>query len=423
MEGPHAWQELQPAISPGPDHVDADGCWTGSVIARGGGYYLFYTGHRAGAPNPQTICLATSEDLISFSKDPRNPLLLPPRSCEPNDWRDPYVFFNEDEGRYWMIIAARLAEGPRWTRGALMLATSADLVDWQMEADPLYVPGDTYCPECPELWTLNGLWYLVYSRFSERAGTIYRVADSPRGPFRVPQDDELGGRRWYAAKSAPSADEQRRLFFGWVHDQAPSGRWEWGGDFAVPREVFPDAAGELLVQPVGNLCPDHAELSVHEDAEVRGLGGASSRCLTATDGSLAFHAMVTLVPEDRPASFGLTLDADSDGGGWSIAFDRIRRTIRLSRTPAPLDDLWAELVGRGEERREVDGPIAAEARWPGAESEASIRCELIVQDDLVEVYVEGAKPLTHRLGGIERGLGLFVIDGAITARIDAHPLS
>ena len=243
------WKELTPALEPGANACDAGGIWTGSVVESDGIYYLFYTGHHVGAANPQTICLATSTDIVGFERHGRNPLIAPIAGYDAIDWRDPYVFYNEVERCWWMLIAARLDRGPKWRRGCVVLATSENLLDWEVQPKPLDVPGTTFCPECPEMWTAGGRWYLVFSRFSEDVGTIYRVADSPRGPFRVPADDALGGRRWYAAKSAPLSDGSR-VFFGWVHNFVAEGRprWLWGGDFAAPRVVTPDAHGELSVR-------------------------------------------------------------------------------------------------------------------------------------------------------------------------------
>ena len=75
-----------------------------------------------------------------------------------------------------MLIAARLDHGPKWRRGCIVLATSQNLLEWDVESNPLYVPGTTFCPECPEMWAAGGHWYLVFSRFSEDVGTIYRVS-------------------------------------------------------------------------------------------------------------------------------------------------------------------------------------------------------------------------------------------------------
>ncbi|MBX3031723.1 MAG: family 43 glycosylhydrolase, partial [Chloroflexi bacterium] len=372
------WTEHPPAVGPGErGEVDGDGAWTGSVIERDGTWYLFYTGHQVGAPNPQTICLATSTDGVSFTKYPGNPLLLPPAACEPVDWRDPYVLWNEEEGRYWMVIAARLATGPKWRRGCIWLATSDDLLTWQVEDEPFYVPGDTYCPECPELWPLDGRWFLVYSRFSEQAGTIVRVADGPRGPFRVPSQDQVGGRRWYAAKSAPSADGQGRDFWGWIHDRSDEGRWCWGGDFAAPRRVTVTADGsprvslpeavrasfsravegvegrvrleavgggaERIVAPVVDASPYLADFTFRVSG-----GAAAAPGMAAAPGAAAVPGV--------PSSFGVLLRTDAELGGWYLTLDRLRGSVHLARWPHPLDDFWADLVGRGQERREVDGP-------------------------------------------------------------------
>lgn len=179
----------------------------------------------------QVIIHATSQDRVGthFTKS-AEPINIVSDAAnratfEEIDFRDPYVLYNEDEKCYWMLVGTRLAKGPHWTRGCLALLTSKDLKEWSLEPEPFYAPNDMMCPECLELFSLpNGKWYLVYSRFSApNAGTVYRVSDSPRGPFRNPRDGSggrLDGRRWYAAKSCQKAnDASKRIFFGWIADQ------------------------------------------------------------------------------------------------------------------------------------------------------------------------------------------------------------
>ena len=104
---------------------------------------------------------------------------------------------------------------------------------------PIYQPYHTNCPECCEMYKIGKLWYLSYSRFSEFVNTIYRVADSPFGPWRTPKMDGIGGRRFYAAKSLVN-DEGRRFYFAWAHDRAQQsnfGEWYWGGQFCIPHEA------------------------------------------------------------------------------------------------------------------------------------------------------------------------------------------
>ena len=117
------WEEWPLVIAPGAaGEPDAGGCWTGSVIERAGVIHLFYTGY-AGDGQPQTICHATSRDLRTWQKDPRNPVLAAdPRWYEPVDWRDPFPFWNEAAGEYWMLLAGRVKDGPANRRGCTALA-------------------------------------------------------------------------------------------------------------------------------------------------------------------------------------------------------------------------------------------------------------------------------------------------------------
>ena len=72
-----------------------------------------------------------------------------------------------------MLIAARENEGPALRRGCIAVATSADLKMWQVH-EPLWRPRLTHVMECPELFQLGAYWYLVFSRYSEDAQTVYR---------------------------------------------------------------------------------------------------------------------------------------------------------------------------------------------------------------------------------------------------------
>src|SRR4051812_38391093 len=64
-----SWEQLAPALEPGAvGAFDGGGIWTGSVVKKGETDYLFYTGHHVGAAHPQTICLATSRDLVHFDR-------------------------------------------------------------------------------------------------------------------------------------------------------------------------------------------------------------------------------------------------------------------------------------------------------------------------------------------------------------------
>lgn len=419
-----SWEELPPAVEPGEvGAYDGGGIWTGSVVEHDGTFYLFYTGHHVGAENPQTICLATSTDLVTFAKHEANPLVPPTPNCEPVDWRDPYVFWNADEGKWWMLIAARLNAGPYWRRGCIMLATSKDLVSWDVEPEPFYAPGTTYCPECPELWQAeDGRWHLVFSRFSEEVGTVSRVADSARGPYREPPRPDFGGRRWYAAKSAKNPTGQGRVFFGWVHDRVTDGggtRWLWGGDFTVPRVVVPMADGSMSVTPV----PIDVDVlaTTTNSGLLEGIGrSAHAEVSSALPSRCRIRASFSSL--QTPSAVGISLVTDAQGAGWRLDVLAATGEVRLRREPTPLDDFWADLTGRAAENREVDGEFVARAHVTPLE--ASLEIELVLDGPLLEAYIGGESALTHRLDADNHyALDVFVVDGTASYTVEAAPLN
>ena len=128
------WEELPTALYPGEKETDPDasGVWTGSVIYGEGKYHAFYTGYSLACEYQQTICHATSDDGITWEKDPANPVILPMIELyEKLDWRDPYVFYNEEDACYWILISARRLDMPVTRRGCVVLYRSKDLLDWQ----------------------------------------------------------------------------------------------------------------------------------------------------------------------------------------------------------------------------------------------------------------------------------------------------
>ena len=71
------WTPLPPALEPDAGGPDAHGCWTGCVIRDGGRFHAFYTGVGGPDGRRQTVCRAESDDLITWRKDPANPLVVP----------------------------------------------------------------------------------------------------------------------------------------------------------------------------------------------------------------------------------------------------------------------------------------------------------------------------------------------------------
>ena len=139
------WETRPIAIPPGgPGEPDEGMIATGVVVEDDGKFIMFYT-----AGERQTICRATSSDLDNWSKSADNPILRGDGVRYVTDYfRDPYLFFNEGEGCWWMLFGSRVAGriGPR--SGCVGLAKSTDLSNWTLH-DPLWAPGIGPHCDCP----------------------------------------------------------------------------------------------------------------------------------------------------------------------------------------------------------------------------------------------------------------------------------
>ncbi|KAK8216522.1 glycosyl hydrolase [Phyllosticta capitalensis] len=424
-------RDAEPAITPGKNasDPDADGAWTGSaIIGLDGVMHIFYTGYNLSQSGRQVILHAVSSDKhgTHFTKSSSPILITSPPShraaFEAIDFRDPFVFFHAPTSLYWMLVATRLSTGPHWTRGCLALLTSPDLSSWALDPTPFYAPNDMLCPECPELFPLpNGKWYLVYSRFTAPdAGTVYRVGDSARGPFRIPRDGSNGrldGRRWYAAKSCPKKGEPgKRVFWGWTGDWCErDGKWLWGGDLCLPREVSANADGTLRMEPVREaldaLMLDHLDVDSASTFPARvalsAVGSTATRFLDVPRTAEARQAHLlsfTIASKPTAASFGVLLRNDANLRGHRLSFRPLYLpapahaqqyySITLHTDLAPLDDFWADqyslYVARG-----VDGPELVRHDAVALDGDAVV--QLLVQGDVVQCFV-GGRGITFRLG-------------------------
>jgi len=423
------WEDLGSALVPGgPDEPDADGCWTGSVIFGEGKFHAFYTGYSIHAAFPQTICRATSDDGLTWTKDVGNPCLVPNADLyESLDWRDPYAFYNEQDGCYWMILSARKKSGPIMRRGCVVLYRSSDLRSWDHHG-PIYEPMHTNCPECPEMYRIGDTWYLAYSRFSEFGGTIYRMSDNPFGGWRTPRHDRIGSRRFYAAKSMAD-DRGGRYYFGWTPDRADAsdrGEWFWGGIFAAPHAVAPSPGnGELEVKLPQAVVDAFRRPVAWRYEPVEGdsvaAGGAVRVQSVATlsygffgfsEPSFLFACKVR--PTDCRDFFGFAIKSDRNlARSLLLTIEPAAQRVSLLIYPMPVDPFWEASVASIAKAAlpGPDGPRVAEDFLAFEDGEV-IDVKILIDHDLVEVFVGGKVALNYRwYAAAESEIGVIVQDG------------
>ncbi len=194
------WTEQPYALGPGPaGTLDELQPWTGCAVWHEGKMYLYYTMR---VVPEQRIGLAISEDGgYTFERYKGNPVIVPDDrwyigsrdviGCI--DCRDMCIV---REGDWWIGYFAARTKGPSPSATACIgCARSKDLLNWE-QLPPVFAPGKYACIEVPDVFYLNGKWYLTllsghgygnrgfYRDSHVTNATIYAVSDSPYGPFR-----------------------------------------------------------------------------------------------------------------------------------------------------------------------------------------------------------------------------------------------
>lgn len=381
-----------------PDHSAA----TGSVVRVGEEFHLYYTGFSAwqlaNGGRHQTILRARSTDLNTWTKDRDFSLVADESRYDRHQWRDPFVFWDEEAQLYRMLIAGQTNEGPALRRGATVQATSVDGQDWVI-GEPLWAPGLFSMHECPDLFRLGTWWYLVYSTLTDRTVTRYRMARSLDGPWLAPADDELDGLGLYAAKTL--GDGERRHLVGWAPNYAAGkdgASWLWGGNLVV-HELAQAPDGRLLVRGGASTRGELARLSVptaFEPTRVDSAEGYSTRTLGAMPHVGYTDVTLTVAPGTKV--FGIELRTDDQRRhGYSLSFEPALHRMKVDRldrfgADAPFDVRPFELDGE------------------------TVSVAIEFDGELAVVYVDGEKAVTFRGYDLEGDqLAVFVEEGAVEA--------
>lgn len=188
-----------------PGSFDGSATWTGSVVRDSGLWHMFYTGSRFLSPdsvaNIETVGLATSEDLFTWTKQPgpicvADPALyetLGTSSWPEEAWRDPWVFKDATQNLWHMLVTARSKHGTEPDRGVMAHATSNNLRDWTVQP-ALSEPGSGFAHlEVFQIVAVDGRQHVIFCCDSAklvgpRAGQVGGVWSQPLDAFPGPVD-------------------------------------------------------------------------------------------------------------------------------------------------------------------------------------------------------------------------------------------
>jgi len=407
-------------VLPVGEYDDADyACYTGSVIeGNDGQFHMFYTAqnnynpkyHRDGKPL-QYVAHAISTDLINWEKLPELTFGADESIYEPFDWRDPFVFYNEDEKCFDMLLAARLQGASEKNGGCVGLCRSYDLIHWEAK-EPFYNPESYMTHECPDLFKLGNKWYLVYSTFSEKFVTHYRMSDKLSGPWTSPIEDTFDGRAFYAAKTAQVGD--KRMAFAWVptkRGESDFGQYEWGGNF-IAHEINQTTDNKLTVKPADGLINMFNKEAVNEKinkVEIENFEGEKSYVINGMKETCMIEAVIEFSEGVR--SFGIGLRQDLVlANGYYLRFEPFYNRI--------VADMWPRRIS-GVNQWYVDGdkPFMIELERPfdyKSLKDNKVYIRVVADGSIICLYVNNTTALTMRAYNMKRtNWGFFVKDGSI----------
>lgn len=383
-----SWSEPVEAIPASKDVSTQDvGLGTGSVIKdKNGIYHFYYVGYNSfgNVPYYEKIQHATSSDLLSWTKHPEDGFF-----GGSNDFRDPFVFFNEEANEYWMIITTS-------RNGSTILEryVSDDCLSWKDDGLFYDDEGNNYNMECPSIAKIGSLYYLTFSAQKEigpERTVNYRISNDLTN-WSKPADERLDGAGFYAGRFV--SDGSSTYSLGWVatkqygYDEDP---FDWGGNL-VCHQVEKKNNGELYIAPIDStLASFSAPFSIA--SSLRGGREGSENCLFSSDGlsSLRFESYPS-----RPFKMDFEVSLPSLHGLFGLSFGEDEDSLGPSNIVFDLENSsFAYFVGEMKDGKFIEAPqIDLSLAYT---ANKKYKMHLLGDEECLTLYVEGKRGLTTRI--------------------------
>ena len=384
--------------------------FAGSVFEGNHKFHAIYTAYNrdfaAQGKDAQVLMSAESDDLLNWKKTGK--FVLPaPEGYDGNDWRDPFILWEEESQQYIMILGARKLKGKQMRTGRTVWFTSKDLSEWHFEGD-FWAPETFTMHEMPDLFKMGDWWYLITTEYSHASTQVYRMAKSLEGPWIAPDDDAFDGRAYYAGRTFMLNNQ--RILFGWVPTRAnetdsanlwyrPEADKEdfiWAGTF-VAHELYQRKDGTLgcrIPDTVWNAFKDEKKL---DDVKLeKESGRALQHVVTKTGDCYRYEADVTFTEGTRGFSVGVRAQ-EADDEFYSFTFECLKDRVIFEKSP---NWPWPQMNNMGLERliRLVPGK--------------KYHVQIIVDDTIATLYVDGVALNTRMYTNPGEGICLGVTDGS-----------
>jgi len=428
------WRRVKNALFiSDPESWDDDMLWTMHVSPdpfRNGVWRMFYTGlcmRERG--RVQRIGLARSADLYRWEKDDsgRYPLTVSQAHYEHSvkqgrrwvSFRDPFCF--QDNGKSYLLAAARVKTGPIIRRGCVALAEETSESRFAFHP-PLFHPMHYDDLEVPNLVRIGGRYYLIAS-IREDVKVHYWYADDLAGPYHNFYDNVLMPQGNYAARVSEGGD--RTLVWNFFY----KGLTTQGSHLmAPPKELAVDDRGHLVLKTFAGFSELIAERYTPADLEpidklfanphASGETSSASCWLGCDSGFEAFlprgeyrdFMLEGVLSLEGHGKCGLVFRIDDQGDGYYLSLDIFKGIAQIRA--------WSHNPEGG-----IEGAFSYDQLQAGyylATADPMPFC-LLVYEQYIEFSLNGYVLLTLADDRFKKGrLGFYVESARI--RIDALQL-
>jgi len=393
------WVHLKPALSPGPG-LDAAGCWSGSVIEHQGQLAIVYT---AGDGTKPSICLATSEDGVSFSKSPQNPIVASsPAELNHPDFRDPFVWAERDS--FYMIIGSGIPN----VGGTALLYKSADLLRWTFLRQLLQGKKENSGTfwEMPVFFSLGEKHILTVTEVPGRSSYWIGTWKDERFYPDNEHPERLEILNHFLSPTPYRDEHGRAIVIGIIPEtRSPRETWKagWAHLYSLPRVLSLDKDGSLRQEPAAELQELRGKNFSLTNKRVE---ANPSNVLTDVSGmALEISARFTRGDSTRT---GLRLRRTADAQEETLLYyDWANATLTLDRSRSSINPDVKRIVETGAFRLRSDEPL---------------ELHVFLDRSVLEVFVNSRGTLSSRIYPTRPdsdGIDLFCEGGAsVLERLD-----
>ena len=398
------YTDLGIAIPRGTDEEQDQFIFAGSVFEAEGKYRIFYTGYNRDYPAmgkpSQVLMQAVSDDAIHWTKLEEAVPLPPQPGYDPDDWRDPFVTWDEDNQEYLLILGARLIGPKSRMTGRTVQFVSKDLKEWEFKGD-FWAPDQYTMHEMPDLFRIGDWWYHIISEYSDKSKIVYRMSRNMKGPWIQPKDDAFDGRAYYAGRTF--CLNGQRILFGWVptkESDEDNGAFQWAGTF-MPHEIYQREDGTLGVK-IPDTVWNYFDNQEKKDSFVIDHPYGSKEVKIESDSGNLFCLEMDICFSEPATGFGIRFYEDEEAGtSYQYHFYAGQGKFVFEKAP---NFPWPAINQNGLER-----PICLE---PGK----NYNIRMVVDDTISTLYIDGVALNSRIYQTGKRAVSVFCENGKLEVK-------